>query len=850
MKHPHLFGRGDRHSIATIGAKASRLLEMGQAGFRVPESIAVGKGAFEEHLRRIPSGCGDPGAEVERMPLDPGFESALRSSLPPDLGNGYAVRSSATMEDGSEHSFAGQFKTLLGVSAQDVPRAVREVWASAFSGGAAAYRERSGISGTPVSMGVLIQPLLAPEYSGVAFGFDPVDGSRRAIRISVVDGLGEGLVSGERDADEFRLVGSGIQVVRSRGDGKDTISGSMLLEIARMVRLLESRFGAHQDVEWCSVDGRLILLQTRPATTLHLVADPDDHPRLWESANIVESYPGVSSPLTLSFVKDVYGSVYREFCRIMGVEEELIAANATSFQMLGSLRGRIHYDLANWYRVLSLFPGYDLNARFMEQMMGVKERFDPPRDLVRSLRHPWVRVAGLALGMARSAWTLERETQAFHARVGDSLGRFRELDLDAMTAQELVEAYRGLERDLLSRWRAPLVNDFFAMVVHGLMRRELSKLSAESEALGNSLLAGEGGIVSSQALVELGRIADACRAHHDLVDAAHHADAESFLEAIGSHPDLDARVRSYLGRYGDRCPGELKLESIPPSLDPRSLAIQLQGWIRSDRLADKGGSDAEHQARILAEAELSRRFGRSVARRWMTWWLVRRCRVLVKNRENLRFERTRAFAAVRRIFLALGRKLAREGRISRERDVFWLTREEIFDFVEGRGFTTDLAGLVRLRMDEFRRYESEPLPGERLTTRGMGGLCLFERREPPVAAPSGDTISGLGCGPGRVRARVRVVVDPTDPGELAGCILVAQRTDPGWAPLFPLAMGLLVERGSLLSHVAIVAREMGIPAVVSIPGLTNLVHDGDLVEFDGGSGIVTVLERAEAPCRA
>lgn len=850
MNHPHLFGRGDRHSIGVIGAKASRLLEMELAGFRVPESLAVGNGAFEDHLRRIPSSSDDPELDVVRMSLDPVFESALRSSLPPDLGNGYAVRSSATGEDGIRNSFAGQFKTLLGVSAEDVPRAVREVWASAFSDGATAYRERSGISGVPVSMGVLVQPLLAPEFSGVAFGFDPVDGSRRAIRVSVVEGLGEALVSGERDADEFRLVGSGIQVVRTRGAGNGSIPESTLLEIARMVRGLESRLGAHQDVEWCSVGGKLVLLQTRPATTLHLVADPDDHPRLWESANIVESYPGVSSPLTLSFVKDVYGSVYREFCRIMGVEEDVIAANATSFQMLGSLRGRIHYDLANWYRVLSLFPGYDLNARFMEQMMGVKERFDPPRDLVRSRRHPWLRVARLVLGMTRSAWNLGRETKAFHARVNDSLGCLRGLDLDAMTAQELVDVYRGLERDLLSRWRPPLVNDFFAMVVHGLMRRELSKLTPESEALGNALLGGEGGIVSSEALVELGRLADACRTRPDLVDAAHNATGESFLESIRSHPDLEARLSSYLGIYGDRCPGELKLESIPPSMDPRLLALQLQGWIRSTRVANKVGSDAELQARILAEDELSRLLGRSVATRWWTWWLVGKCRVLVKNRENLRFERTRAFAAVRRIFLAIGRKLAREGRISRERDVFWLTREEIFDFLEGRGFTTDLVGLIHLRMDEFRRYESEPLPGERLTTRGMGGLCLFERRESPVVAPPGNGISGLGCSPGRVRARVRVVHDPLDPGELAGCILVAQRTDPGWAPLFPLAMGLLVERGSLLSHVAIVAREMGIPAVVSIPGLTSIVHDGDLVEFDGGSGAITILEREDASCRA
>src|SRR5439155_26365960 len=120
------------------------------------------------------------------------------------------------------------------------------------------------------------------------------------------------------------------------------------------------------------------------------------------------------------------------------------------------------------------------------------------------------------------------------------------------------------------------------------------------------------------------------------------------------------------------------------------------------------------------------------------------------------------------------------------------------------------------------------------------------------AGPEGDGVKGLGCSPGVVRGRVRVVTDPTAADLEAGTILVAEHTDPGWIMVFPSALGVLVERGSLLSHAAIVARELGIPAIVSVPGLTRWLRDGDWVEMDGATG---TIRRVTAPdayrgCRA
>ena len=843
--HPHLFHASTAlPGLDLVGGKAGRILTMEREGFRVPKPLAISREAFEVQCSGLAREGAPTSDSMRSSKMDPALREALLASLPPDLGFGYAVRSSAVGEDDAEHSFAGQFKTVLGAKSSEVAAAVLDVWASAFSVNAASYSRESGRSEGFLPMGALIQPLLSPDHSGVAFGFDPVTGSRRTLAISSVQGLGEGLVSGELDADEFRLEGAKVRRIRQNATG---LTDAQVVEIGHLVRRLEQRWGAHQDVEWCLCNGMLHLLQTRPATTMHRIADPSDHARLWESANIVESYPGISSPLTLSFVRDVYGSVYREFCRIMGVEEAVIAANESSFQMLGSLRGRIHYDLANWYRVLSLFPGYEINARFMEQMMGVREPLDPPLDLVRSKRHPWIRVLVSAWGMVRNWRTLPTEVTSFHRRVDRVLETFFQTPLADLTAQELVNIYRHLERDLLQGWRAPLVNDFFAMIFHGVLRKNLSKMSSEGERLANQLLGGEGGIVSTLPLESLRSIAEDCQKVDILCLSAQREDTSTFLSRLMAFSSLWERCEEHLRRWGERCPGELKLESIPPSLDPTMFAEHLKAFVRMAPREDKPRSDSEATPRKKAEQELSDLLSGHPLRKIWIRWLLGRTRMLVKNRENLRFERTRAYGVVRRIFLELGTRLAREGRISSQRDVFFLTMPEIFDFVEGRGFTTDLSGLVALRKAEALYFEANELPSERPTTRGMGGLCLFESTKVQSTPTDSEAdLQGLGCSPGIVRARVRLVTNPSDAGDLTGQILVAVRTDPGWAPLFPQAVGILVERGSLLSHSAIVAREMGIPAVVSIPGLTTRLHDGDLVEFDGGTGAVRILERGIA----
>ena len=182
--------------------------------------------------------------------------------------------------------------------------------------------------------------------------------------------------------------------------------------------------------------------------------------------------------------------------------------------------------------------------------------------------------------------------------------------------------------------------------------------------------------------------------------------------------------------------------------------------------------------------------------------------------------------------------------LAEPRDVFWLEVDEALGVVEGTATSVNLRALVEARRSEFAQYEATDAPPDRFETRGMVHQGeQWAQGAKPASAPveGGEARAGTGCYPGVVRGMVRVVRDPRGAELRPGEILVAERTDPGWVMLFPAAAGLLVERGSLLSHSAIVARELGIPAVVSIAGLTQWLTTGDIVEMDGRAGTIRRL---------
>ncbi|HEX6912681.1 MAG TPA: PEP-utilizing enzyme, partial [Longimicrobium sp.] len=532
------------------------------------------------------------------------------------------------------------------------------------------------------------------------------------------------------------------------------------------------------------------------------------------------------------------------FCRLLGVSEGLLAEHRLVFaNMLGLVNGRVYYNLLNWYRALALLPGYSVNREFMERMMGVREKLaDPPA--VPSVAGKWkdtartVRMAGRLIAAQRG---LEREVPAFHARVDAALAPLAGVDLSTKSADELAATYRDLEEKLLRHWRAPLVNDFFAMIFFGVLVRLVEKwMPGAPPTLANDLLCGEGGIVSTEPARRVLELSARVATDPSLTALfeAEPDDARLWarIAVAQEHAGFRGELQAYLDRFGDRCANELKLETLTHGDDPSFFVRLIRTYARAGAVRAQAG-DHERQVRAAAEATVRSRLGG--VRRRVFFGVLRQARMRIRDRENLRFERTRVFGAVRRIFLGIGARLAEAGRLDAPRDVLYLRVDEVFAHLDGTGVTTDLRGLAALRGAEFAAYERLPAPPDRFETRGPPSE--FVAALAPAAGPSAE-LRGTGCSPGVVRAPVRVVRDPNHAGELAGHILVAERTDPGWTLLFPAVEGILVQRGSLLSHSAIVARELALPCVVGIAGLMDTLRDGEVVEMDGTAGTIRRLD--------
>jgi len=214
------------------------------------------------------------------------------------------------------------------------------------------------------------------------------------------------------------------------------------------------------------------------------------------------------------------------------------------------------------------------------------------------------------------------------------------------------------------------------------------------------------------------------------------------------------------------------------------------------------------------------------------------------NRENTRFCRTRVYGVVRLMYYTIGDKLATGGQIDTARDIFYLSLEEFEGLFEGTNTVMNLRSLIELRKAEYTKYEQGDAPDARFMTRG---IVYYRNNHFPPAVEIDESdlaenqLKGLGCSPGVIEGEVKVIMGPEDDMELNNQILVTYRTDPGWIPLYPSAKGLLVERGGLLSHSAVVAREMGLPTVVSIKNLTKKIKTGDYIRFDGESGLIEIL---------
>jgi pyruvate,water dikinase len=502
-----------------------------------------------------------------------------------------------------------------------------------------------------------------------------------------------------------------------------------------------------------------------------------------------------------------------------------------------------------------MFPGFSYNKKFMESMMGVGKSLE---DTSRSETLGWVEryfveLPALLRLLARSATNFVRIRKIvgdFEMMFRENYARWTSIDFSAKAPHELMAIYDEMEERLLWNWRAPIINDFFVMIFYGTLKKLcVSWCGDKSASLQNDLICGEGGIESTEPTNMLLRLAKQAGGQPDLRDLILTEPPEAVAEMIPRDPRFEkfaVGIARFLNLYGFRCPNELKLEEHSLKDRPGFVYQILRNYLRmEDAAAMDVDLQTERKQQVRADAEKKAFGSLNLPRRVIFRWVLGNARLGVKNRENMRFARTRIYGLLRELLRAIDEHFVAEGILDRQNDIFYLTIDEVWDFIKGTAVTTNLRGLVSLRREEFEAYRSdtEAQADDRFETFGMAyNRNRFRGRAVAAEAPEDGVLRGIGCCPGVVTGTVKYLRSPAEDAVLQGEILIAERTDPGWVPLYPSISGLLIERGSILSHSAIVAREMGIPTIVGIPGLTAALESGQQVTMDGTVGTIRLAE--------
>lgn len=565
--------------------------------------------------------------------------------------------------------------------------------------------------------------------------------------------------------------------------------------------------------------------------------------RIWDNSNIIESFSGVVSPLTYSFAADTYAKVYDSYARALGVRgEQLRAVREWTPHLLGYVHGRVYYNLFHWYRMVRLAPLYPLNRRVLEKSLGVAESIS---DEVADTLHPFPPRPGLRGRISRLTrtvifagrfLTIRKSVETFHRDFYRAYTVFNSVDYDALPGDETYRRFRRLQRELIEKWGPMQTLDATILLSVGLLALLTRRwLPAAPEWFTWAAAAPGGALESAEPVWALRELAAQARADTGILHLLEHAPGVDLHRALrdAGHTRFLAAVDAYIADYGYRSPDELKLEVPDLHENPAGLFTLLR-----DVLAETGDGGAPDRGGE-ADAYLDRHL--RGPRRLLYERVRGKARAALADRERLRFCRTRAFGSAKRMLRALGRDLARAGAIDAWDDVFLLRLEEIRGAYEGMIAHTELRDLVVLRRRQLAADTALHAPS-RFTTRGApywsGNLERAGWSSGPAAPSGARELTGVPCCPG-VAEGPAVVTDT--PRDIGGGVLLTYRTDPGWVTALTSAAALVIERGSPLTHVAVVARELGIPTVVQVKGATTEIRTGTRLRVDGGAGTVTVL---------
>jgi len=765
------------------GGKGAALARMYQRGYPVPDGFVLLPAAFDgDELK--PEAWSRAQTRLAR--LRKGRADAA-----------FAVRSSAGSEDSAGASFAGEFESVLDVRAdEDVRQAIGAVRRSRNTARVQAYSQAQGIAAAH-EMAVVVQLLVRAEFSGVLFTADPVSGDLMHMLGNTVRGLGEKLVSGQANPQTFTLETQG-----------GSYSGPpefkpFARRLYRLALRLDRELGCPQDIEWALAGGKVHILQTRPITTLREFNPATGEYNaslagdfLWSNGNAAEIHPEVMTLLSWSVIQ-LWGRGY--------------AVRWSRHPLLGNIGGRFYFNISIQVAPLARVPGFGL------------------RSAMRLVGDWWGRIPeGVTVSLAPFSLA-----EVFLKVLPVTIKGFRQAAAAAKQIPDFVSKTPAWCRNM--RGRIEKLTDCAALAA--LWRDELGPYYY----FGTAMASAANSSAQIQLQAELSKLVGAADANALLSNLG----GQDYLASLGPLVNLARVTReelsraAYLEQYGHRSPYEFELARPQPMEDPAWLDRQLADFARAPFDAE-AALEKQRASYAAAWGRFCARYPRKVRK-------IQRELAAASDRARLReaarSEATRIMGVIRCFALRAGERTGLGA------DVFHLTMDELLAALGGE---RSACASLPARKETYRRYCALPPYPPVISGRfdpfawaadPQRRADVYDAHAASLPLPTSNVITGFAGAAGVVEGCARRIDHPEDSALLqTGEILVTMTTNVGWTPLFPRAAAIVTDIGAPLSHAAIVARELGIPAVVGCNDATMRLKTGDRLRVDGGKGTVEILE--------
>ena len=826
--------------LADCGGKGKNLFRLQQLGLPVPPLVVLPyeslKRLFlvdDEHIRQVlqaltnenlPDSVVEIDQSLQALTVDDAAYNLLNLALSKSLKPPYAVRSSVRFEDSAAASFAGMFDTLLNVEPAKLAESILACLRSLYQLPLLDYSLQKGIDPAENQISVVIQVMVQAAVSGVLFTMN-ASGNYNDLLVCCALGSGEGVVNNTSETTSY-YVNRQNRSIQKKDDEADILTRDQLMELYEKALFIEKSFGFPQDIEFSyDATGKLFILQARPITTIDI-----NSLKIIDNTNIVESYPGITLPLTFSFAKAAYQEVFTSSARLFRISEANICEKEPELSnMITHVQGRIYYNLHNWYKLMQMILSSGNSLQAWETLIGVqsKSTYKGVSSLFKKARTTYVSLS-LFLRYPAIVAKFYRNFEVEYATFRHYLNN---LPTTQPTVKEAFEFYLERTKPLFKDWSATLLNDFFTFRFYDALTKQTSALGfTKNETIANDLLCGTPGVESEILVMELLNISQTIRSNPGFLKIFDLPD-EELLNHVPT--ELQTLFDGFIVRFGDRTLEELKLETPNMRLQPTRfislLRSQLHHAAKPEELLSQQLT-IRHSAEKRVEEQLKGHFWK----RFLFHIVLKYARETIKNRENMRIRRTRAYGLAKELFHYLAVKMVEQGALSHPDDVFYLTINELKSYCLNGLLDTNLSQVKKA----FQSFETLSPPDRMVFNGDQIPLQSIHQ----TYENTDRVLFGTGISNGFVEAECIVLSKPDFDQPVHGKILVTRITDPAWVFLMTRSVGLISEKGSSLSHTAIVGRELGLPVIIGVTDATKILKTGMRIRMECDSGRIQILD--------